>query len=60
MDSVNLIPIDIHQNEFEVNGGNFDPSKLDFDNPDKQKSRKAVLRLLKKVVDLSNSNLKKK
>ena len=37
MNSVNLIPIDIHQNEFEVDGGNFDPSKLDFDNPDSKK-----------------------
>ena len=37
MNSVNLIPIDIYQNEFEVDGGNFDPSKLDFDHPDRKK-----------------------
>ena len=30
MNSVNLILIDINQNEFEAEGGNFDPSKLDF------------------------------
>ena len=59
MSSVNLIPTDIPQNEFEVGGGNFDPSKLDFDNPDRQKTREAVLRVLKKVVDLSNSILQK-
>ena len=35
MNSVNLIPIDIYQNEFEVDGGNFDPLKLDFGNPDR-------------------------
>ena len=35
MNSVYLIPTDIHQNEFEVDGGNFDPMKLDFDNPDR-------------------------
>ena len=37
MNSVNLIPTDIHQNEFEVDGGNFDPPKLDFDHPDRKK-----------------------
>ena len=30
MNSVNLILIDISQNEFEAEGRNFDPSKLDF------------------------------
>ena len=42
MNSVNLIPIDIHQHEFEVDDGDFDPSKLGFDNPDRKKIRKAV------------------
>ena len=59
MNSVNLIPIHIYQNEFEVDSGNLDLSNVDFDNPDKQKTREAVLRVLKKVVDLSNSNLQK-
>lgn len=30
--------------------------KLDFDNPDKDKTREAVLKVARKVVDLSNSN----
>ena len=30
MNSVNLILTDISQNKFEAEGGNFDPSKLDF------------------------------
>ena len=38
---------------------NFNPSKLDFDNPDTQKTRGSVLRVLKKVADLSNSILQK-
>ena len=42
MNSVNLIPIDIHQHEFEVDDGDFDLSKLGFDNPDRKKIRKAV------------------
>ena len=58
--SVNLIPIDINQNEFEAEGRNFDPSKLDLDNPDTQKTRESVLRVWQKAVDLSNSNLQKK
>lgn len=36
MNSVNLVPIDIHQNEFEADSGNFDPSELDFNIPDRQ------------------------
>ena len=59
MSSVNLIPTDIPQDEFEVRGRNCDPPKFDFDNPDRQKTREAVLRVLKKVVDLSNSILQK-
>ena len=39
MGSVNLIPIDIQEENFEVEGGKFDPSKLDFDNPGKNKTR---------------------
>ena len=30
--------------------------KLDFDNPDKDKTREAVLKVARKVADLSNSN----
>ena len=39
MGSVNLIPIDTQEENFEVEGGKFDPSKLDFDNPGKNKTR---------------------
>ena len=48
--------IDINKKEFEVDGGDFDPLRLEFDNPDRQKTRESILRVLKKVVDLSNSN----
>ena len=59
MGSVNLVPIEIQEDNFEIEEGKFDPSKLDFDNPEKHKMREAVLRVLRKVVDLSNSNLVK-
>ena len=38
MDSVNLLLIDIPEETFEVDGIPFDPSKLDYDNPDKEKN----------------------
>ena len=50
--------IDITEDSFEVEGGIlFNPSKLDYDNPDKQKMKQAVLKVLKKFLDLSNSNI---
>ena len=56
--SVNLTSIDITEDNFEVEGGiPFDPSKLDYENPGKEKMRQAVLKVLNKVVDLSNENL---
>lgn len=60
MNSVNLIPFDINQKEFEVDGGDFDPLRLDFDNPDTQKTRESILRVLKKVVDLSQFEFSEK
>ena len=36
MGSVNLLPIDIPEETFEVAGMSFDPSKFDYDNPDKE------------------------
>ena len=57
MGSVNLNPIDIPEDSFEVDGGKFDPSKLDFYNSEKEKMREAVLKVLKKVVDLSNASI---
>ena len=57
MGSVNLNPIDIPEDSFEVEGGKFDPSELDFYNSEKEKMREAVLKVLKKVVDLLNANV---
>ena len=58
MGFVNLSSIDITENNFEVEGGiPFESSKLDYENPGKEKMRQAVLKVLKKVVDLSNANI---
>ena len=51
MNSVNLMPISIKPSDFAED---FDPSNLDFDNTDREKNRESVLKVLKKVVDLSN------
>ena len=59
MGSVNLVPLEIKDHNFEIEGGKFDPLKVDFDNPEKHKMREAILRVLRKAVDLSNSNLVK-
>ena len=57
MNSVNLAPIDIEISAF---GETFDPSKLDYANDEKKKkNRESVLKVFKKIVDLSNSNLRK-
>ena len=57
MNSVNLAPIDIEISAF---GETFDPSKLDYANDEKKKKkRESVLKVFKKIVDLSNSNLRK-
>ena len=53
---INLMPIDIGQSEF---GENFDPSTWYHENKDRGKNRELVLKMLKKIVDLSNSNLRK-
>lgn len=38
MDSVNLLPVDIFEESFKVEGGmQFDPSILDYENPDREK-----------------------
>ena len=55
MNPVSLNPIDIEPAEF---GDHFDPSFLDFANKNKEKSRESVLKVLKKMVDISNANLK--
>ena len=56
MGSVNLSPIDIEFSEF---GSDFNPSRLDYSGPQKEDTRKSVLKVLRKVVDLSNQNLKR-
>ena len=54
MGSVTLSPIDISKKTFEE-----DPSKLDFESPEKEKIAKAVVKMLKKIIDISNANLVK-
>ena len=47
-------------NCFEIDEKNkFDPSKLDHDNPDKAKITEVVIKMLKKMTELSNANLVK-
>ena len=58
MGSVNLTPIDIPENTVEVEDNvQFDPSKLDYEFLEKEKITKAVVKMLKKIIDISNSNL---
>ena len=53
-----LSSIDITEDKFEVEGEiPFNPSKLNYENPDNEKMRQPVLKVLKKVVDLSNANI---
>ena len=59
MGSVNLLPIDISKESFEVDGMLFNPSKFDYDNPERGKMTQAIVKMLLKVVSLSNSNLTK-
>ena len=57
MGSVSLVPIDISEDKFEVdNGAEFDPYKLDYENSGKDAMKDSILKVLKKMVDLSNSN----
>ena len=58
--SVNLSLIDIPVNTFETKENvSFDPSKLDFACPEKEVMSRAVVKMLKKIVDMSNANLLK-
>ena len=56
MGSVNLLPIDIPEETFEVDGIPFDPSKLDYDNPDKEKMTQAVVKMLKNANIVKNAD----
>ena len=54
------MPIDIVEDSFEVEGNvPFDPSELDYENPYKEKILEAVAKMLKRIVEFSNANLKK-
>ena len=58
MGSVNLSPIDIPEKTLETKENvSFDPSKLDFDSPEKEVMNRAVEKMLNKIVDISNANL---
>ena len=58
MGSINLTPIDIPGNTFEVEDNvQFDPSKLDYECKKKEKITKAVVKMLKKIIVISNRNL---
>ena len=60
MGSINLLPIDIPEKRFEVEDNvHFDPSKLDYECPEKKKITQAVVKMLKKIIDISNANLVK-
>ena len=60
MGSVNLLPIDIAEDNFEIERNvSFDSPKLDYENPDKEKISEAVVKMLKRIIELSNANLKK-
>ena len=49
MGYVHSSPIDICESTFEVEDGvKFDPSKLDYECPEKQKITKTVVKILKK------------
>ena len=54
--SVNLNAIDVDISEFSEH---FDTSKLDFNNNEREDIRKSVLKVLRKVADLSSQNLKR-
>ena len=55
MESVKLWPIELEPGDF---GENFDPLKLDHVNDEERaKTRECELKVLRKLVDLSNQNL---
>ena len=56
-DIVDLLPIDIELSDF---GEDFDPSRLDFENANRERNRKSLLTVLRKMVYLCNDNLQKK
>ena len=58
--SLNLATTDISEDTFGAEGGTeFDPYKPDYENTEKDAIKDSILKVLKKMVDLSNSNLLK-
>ena len=53
---MNLCAIDINISDF---GQGFNPSKLDYNNSERENIRRSVLNVLKKIVDLSNQNIRR-
>ena len=61
MESVNLVPIDTSEDNFEVEGGiKLDPSKLDFDNSKEEKMTEAVLSFEKSCKSFKRKHHKKR
>lgn len=60
MNSVNLTPVDIPEKTFEVEDGvAFDPSKLDISCDEKKLMTNAVMKMLIKIANISNSTIVK-
>ena len=60
MGSVNLSSTDISEKKIEVEENVlFDPLMLNFECPEKEKIARAVVKMLKKIIDISNANLVK-
>ena len=56
--SINFSPIDIPETAFETKENvSFDPSKLNFSCQEKEIMTAAVVKMLKKISDMSNVNL---
>lgn len=54
---VNLSPIDIKESVFETNGLPFNPPKLDIVCGEKKVVTEAVVKMFKKIADISNSSI---
>ena len=60
MESANLLPRDVPVSPFETEESVvFDTSKLDFARQDKEIMTGPVVKILKKIADMSNANLAK-
>ena len=59
MGCANLSPIDIKESMFETNGVSFNPSKLDVACDERKVVVEAVVKMLEKIADISNSSIVK-